>query len=468
MLCSVRSTALLVVFAMAGISPAVGADGARIRPWSHNPSFWQYQGRPVLLLGGSKDDNLFQVPDLTEHLDAMARAGANYIRNTMSDRRDGGFEVYPFQQLPDGRYDLTQWNPDYWQRFEDMLRWTQERGIIVQIEVWDRFDYSRDHWRPHPYNPKNNINYTYESSGFAREYPAHPGRNEQPFFYTTPAQNNNTVVLPFQQRFVEEVVRHTLSRPHVLYCMDNETSGAEEWSVYWADFIRERARAAGVEVLLTEMWDAHDLKAPQHRRTFDHPERFGFVDVSQNNHKDGDTHWENFQWVRQYLAAQPRPITIVKTYGADGSTHGPSDRQGLERWWRHVIGGAASVRFHRPPSGLGFSAKAEAAIRSARLLEEQAKFWELTPALERLRYRVENEAFATVKPGRALVIYFTDGGAIEADLRDFPVDCDVRWLDLSRAAWFRTARVEGGAWTPLLAPAEGSWIALIEPSASSR
>ena len=187
MLCSVRSTALLVVFAMAGISPAVGADGARIRPWSHNPSFWQYQGRPVLLLGGSKDDNLFQVPDLTEHLDAMARAGANYIRNTMSDRRDGGFEVYPFQQLPDGRYDLTQWNPDYWQRFEDMLRWTQERGIIVQIEVWDRFDYSRDHWRPHPYNPKNNINYTYESSGFAREYPAHPGRNEQPFFYTTPA-----------------------------------------------------------------------------------------------------------------------------------------------------------------------------------------------------------------------------------------------------------------------------------------
>jgi len=33
-------------------------------------------GQPVLLLGGSKDDNLFQVPDLKEHLDEIRTAGA--------------------------------------------------------------------------------------------------------------------------------------------------------------------------------------------------------------------------------------------------------------------------------------------------------------------------------------------------------------------------------------------------------
>jgi hypothetical protein len=124
MLISFRVFAFVAIFVMAGNSSVVGADSTRIRPWTENPSFWQYQGRPVFFLGGSKDDNLFQVPDLEEHLDAMARAGANYIRNTMSDRRDGGFEVYPFRKLPDGRYDLAQWNPEYWQRFEDMLRWT--------------------------------------------------------------------------------------------------------------------------------------------------------------------------------------------------------------------------------------------------------------------------------------------------------------------------------------------------------
>lgn len=160
--------------APAGTNSETTAATERIRPWPENPRFWCYQGRPVLLLGGSQDDNLFQIPDLREHLDEMAAAGANYIRNTMSDRRDGGFEVYPFLQLPDGRYDLERWNPEYWQRFDNLLRWTHKLGIIVQIEIWDRFDYSRTNWLSHPYNPTNNINYTYEESGFAPEYPEHP------------------------------------------------------------------------------------------------------------------------------------------------------------------------------------------------------------------------------------------------------------------------------------------------------
>ncbi len=51
---------------------------------------------------------------------------------------------------------------------------------------------------------------------------------------------------------------------------------------------------------------------------------------------------------------QPRPLNTVKTYGADGGRFG-NNQDGLERWWRHVIGGAASARFHRPDSGLGLS-----------------------------------------------------------------------------------------------------------------
>ena len=44
-------------------------------------------------------------------------------------------------------------------------------GIIVQIEIWDRFDYSTERWPPDPYNLKNNVNIGYEESGFAPEYP---------------------------------------------------------------------------------------------------------------------------------------------------------------------------------------------------------------------------------------------------------------------------------------------------------
>ena len=132
------SVACLSLFAVR--VPADDANGQRIKPYEANPRYWQYKGKPVLLLGGSKDDNLFQLPDLREHLDELAAVGGNFVRNTMSDRRDKGFEVYPFQKLANGKYDLDQWKDEYWTRFENFLRWTHERDIFVQIEVWDRFD----------------------------------------------------------------------------------------------------------------------------------------------------------------------------------------------------------------------------------------------------------------------------------------------------------------------------------------
>ena len=45
----------------------------RIKPYAENPSYWQYKGKPVLLLGGSVEDNLFQIRDLEEHLEAIRR-----------------------------------------------------------------------------------------------------------------------------------------------------------------------------------------------------------------------------------------------------------------------------------------------------------------------------------------------------------------------------------------------------------
>ncbi|MHB1308045.1 MAG: hypothetical protein ACYC23_13290 [Limisphaerales bacterium] len=431
----------------------------RIRPYAANPWYWQYRGQPVLLLGGSKDDNLFQIPDLREHLDAMAEAGANYIRNTMSDRSDHGFEVYPFRKRADGKYDLDQWNTEYWRRFEQLLQLTFERGIIVQIEVWDRFDYSTRNWPPHPFNPVNNVNYTREQSGLAPDYPDHPGQNKQPFFFTTPRQRNNTTVLRYQQRFVEEMLRHALPYPNVLYCLDNETSGEEAWAVYWADFIQERARAAGVDVFLTEMWDDWNLQASSHRRTLDHPERFAFADVSQNNHQKGQTHWDNFQWARAHLASHPRPINTVKTYGADTGRFG-THRDGLERWWRHLLGGAAAVRFHRPDSGLGFSSPAAASIRAARRLDSVVKLWELQPAND-LRERTANEAYLAARPGTAYALYFPDGGGVELDLRDTTHLFELRWIDSGSGEWGVRTTLAGGDWRRIKAPGPGHWAAVM-------
>ncbi|MCU0228040.1 MAG: hypothetical protein MUF01_10415 [Bryobacterales bacterium] len=435
---------------------------ASIQPWPKNPAYWQYDGKPVLLLGASDDDNLFQWPAamLQPHLDAMQRIGANYVRNTMSDRVDLGHELYPYLRLPSGKYDLNQWNPEYWERFERFLRWTAARGILVQIEVWDRFDYSRDRWPPHPYNPANNINYTHEDSGLAAAYEKHPGSNEQPFFFTTPRQRNNGVLLPYQQRFVEKMLSYSLQHGHVLYCMDNETHAEPAWGAYWADFIKQRAKDQGKRVYVTEMWDKWNIKSDEHRSTLDHPELYDFVDLSQNNHNKGDVHWENALWAREYVKKGPRPINAVKTYGADTGPYGNS-QDGLERFFRHVLAGFATARFHRPPSGLGLSPSAQAAVQAIRKMETLVPAWELKPAMERLSERAPNEAYLAKTDGWAFVAYFPSEGSVKVALPGG--EYTLRWIDGVTGDWGepQQLRVYPDVLVSLNTPSKRHWLALI-------
>ena len=454
-----------------------------LKPWPENPRYWSYHGKPVMLMGASDDDNLFQWPKekLIPQLDRLAAAGGNVIRNTMSDRKDTdtgkehvnnkkgeqkdeSFQVYAFRQLKDGKYDLSQWNKEYWKRFDRLLKETSKREIIVQIEVWDRFDYGdskgNERWKIHPYNPQNNINYTYEESGFAKSYPKHPGNNVQPFFFTTPNQRNNTIVLKYQQKFVTMLLDIALKYDNVLYCMDNETNGEEEWGRYWATFIKEYAKTKEKIVYVTEMWDIWNVKDKLHRRTFDHPELYDFVDVSQNSHNDDDGHWNNFLYVQKYLSKHPRPINTTKIYGADTGWYG-SDQDAVERFWRHLLAGAASVRFHRPSSGLGLNEKSTACIRAARKMESLIPLWTVNPANEFLSGRQKNEAYLSANPGKSYAVYFPNGGEVRLDVSATKGMLKVHWIDVDTGEWGESQSVSGGNMINLVTPEKGNWVVAV-------
>ncbi|MFV1965382.1 MAG: hypothetical protein ACC628_08160, partial [Pirellulaceae bacterium] len=437
---SARNTLFMVFGVACAAVLAAENDASRIKPWPKNPQYWQYQGEPVVLLGGTKDDNLFQLPDLEKHLDELARVGGNYIRNTMSDRNDHGFEVYPYKRLPNGKYDLDQWNDEYWKRFERMLQLTRDRHIIVQIEVWDRFDYSDQrggsNWKNHPYNPRNNINYTAEEIGLKTTYPKHPGANEQPFFYTVPRLKNNQKLLRYQVARVDKMLSYALRHGNVLYCMDNETSGSPEWGRYWSQHIRKRAAEAGVDVHTTEMWDQWNPLGEGHKHTFDHPEQFSFVDVSQNNHNKGQQHWDNLLAVRHYVSRPLRPVNTVKIYGADTGRYGNS-RDGEERFWRNIFGGCAGTRFHRPDSGLGLSERSKPHIRSMRLLLDEFDIYHSQPdgPSRLLGHRKDNEAYLTFIDGEQYALYFPDGGEVSLNLSKAKGDFDLKWIEITAARW---------------------------------
>ena len=243
---------LCLALLLVGLCAAAADD--RIQPYAKNPRYWQFKGKPVVLLGGSDDDNLFQWTGtrLTKQLDLLASAGGNYVRCTMSCRDEG--DVWPFARRGD-KYDLDRWNNEFWRRFRGFLGQTATRGIVVQIELWATFDYYRDCWDRNPFNPKNNVNYTAKDSGLPTRVPTHPVKCGNPFFFSVPKAKNLEVVLTHQRRFVEKLLSISLEHGHVLYCMDNETSVTPEWGFYWAALIRQKAKAAGKRVETTEMWD---------------------------------------------------------------------------------------------------------------------------------------------------------------------------------------------------------------------
>lgn len=425
---------IVVCFAFVTVSSAI-SDSNEIRIYKNNPQYWQYKNKPTVLVGGSVDDNLFQIPNLEEHLDVLESVGGNYVRNTMSARDDGN--IWQFKKLDNGKYDLDQWNPEYWKRFEDFLEMTEERGIIVQIELWATFDYYRDIWDRNPFNPKNNINYTAQETGLPTVVKTHPTQTENNFFWSIPKERNQKTVLKYQEKFVNKILSYTLDFPNVLYCMDNETSVTPEWGWYWSALIKKRASDENVHVQTTEMWDSWNLANKQHNPTFDHPEIYSFVDISQNNHQKAQAHWDNAQKQRKRIAKKLRPLNNVKIYGADTGRFG-NTQDGLERFWRNIFGGLASARFHRPDSGNGLGKTAQAHLKSMRMFLDSFDIFKAIPDSEskRLKLRSANEAYLTYIAGKQYAVYFPNGGKIELVI-DLPSEGNyyIHTLDIAQSKW---------------------------------
>ena len=449
---------------------AAGDDSGRIQPYPPNPHYWQYQGRPLLLLGGSDDDNLFQWTGqkLTEQLDLLVSCGGNYIRNTMSSRDEGN--LFPFAKTGD-RYDLDQWNPAYWERFDDLLRETRRRGIIVQIELFDMHDLiDADLWDASPWNPRCNINYTYRNTRLPhRPDPvAYRGGESvgkpHPFFLSIPAANDDRVLLDYQRRFVDRVLQHTLPHDHVLFCVSNEIHPEypPQWGLYWAQHLRQKADEAGRRIEVTEMFWPPDMTHKDHLVSLARPEVFSFFEASQNSANSGQKAWDQLQSIRERLHARPRPINHTKIYGADtGPDWSGGDREAVDRFWRNIIGGSASSRFHRPPYGLGIGPLAQSQIRAMRMLTGEMDIFKCAPHNELLTGREPNEAYCQAEPGLQYAVYFPDGGAVTLKV---PPDrsLQIRWLDLSRGEWHDPTTAQSAGTLELAAPGKGRQVVLVK------
>lgn len=445
------------------------SDDDFIQPWPQSPMYWQYKGEPVLLLGGSVQDNLFQIDNLEEHLDLLVSVGGNYVRSTMSSRDPGNAK--PFEMV-NGMFDLNKPGIDYWERFTAFLDLALERDIIVQVEIWATYDFywGERGWAQNPFNPAINSTYTTSESKLPGviDHPAQKQNN--PFFRTVPKLDNNTVVLEYQQKFVDQLLFIALNYPNVLYCIDNETKARPEWGRYWSAYIRNSAIEAEKNTYVTQMWDNWDptnglvpgavTQGPhlggwfaihtnpelsewaKPSNTINDPDSYQFVDISNNNAQRGEVHYNTSLFVRNHVffSAHPRPVNNVKIYGGMMNTLGNDNvfwtgfhKDAEERFWRNIFAGHASARFHRPDFGLGLNHLAQYHIQSMRRLTDSIDVFNMRPANHLLVNREENEAFCIAVEEQEYAIYFTGRGEVALDIP--PGEYEVNWLQIRSSQW---------------------------------
>jgi hypothetical protein len=75
--CLLLFAAAAVVLDSTGVPQLSAADknADRIQPYAGNPCYWQYEGKPVMLLGGNKWDAPFFVQDQKSVYDDLQAAG---------------------------------------------------------------------------------------------------------------------------------------------------------------------------------------------------------------------------------------------------------------------------------------------------------------------------------------------------------------------------------------------------------
>ncbi|MDZ7722991.1 MAG: hypothetical protein U5R06_09365 [candidate division KSB1 bacterium] len=202
--------------------------------------------------------------------------------------------------------------------------------------------------------------------------------------------------------------------------------------------------------------------SPELQHMLTNADLYSFLDISQINSRNlNQTHWDSLRWIlEQREQSVIRPVNNTKVYGGpqERDIFG-SARDGVEKFCRDIVAGCASARFHRPPSGNGLSALATSALRAVRLVEQDVKFCNGTPQMQRLRHRQADEAYVTGRPGEWYVVYFPAGGNIELTC-ETQSRFTIKWISVKNATQVSQESVPDTRSVELRTPDESGWFAV--------
>jgi hypothetical protein len=218
--------ALLAALAVA--TPGESIRSAPIRLHPANPHYFLFRGKTVALVTSGEHYGAVMNSDFDFHkyLATLDAEGMNYTRifpgsyveapgkSFGIQRNDiapaAGRLLVPWARSTTAAYagggnkfDLGQWDPEYFTRLHDFLTEASKRGIVVEISLFSS-EYGDVQWDLSVFNPANNVN---DTTAIDRKQ-------------INTLENGN--ILGYQERYVRKLVQETNSFDNVIFEIQNE------------------------------------------------------------------------------------------------------------------------------------------------------------------------------------------------------------------------------------------------------
>jgi len=429
------------------------AEPARgpLRVHPTNPRYFTDGGGKAIYLTGSHTwNNLVdmgggdppQAFDFDAYLDFLERHGHNFIRLWAWDSVRliyGADYTHSAAPLPwartgpgealDGKpkFDLTKFDPDYFQRLRARVSAAGRRGIYVSVmlfEGWELFHGNRRPpepgwaWRAHPFHPNNNVNgITLQVSGDGLSGEVHSRAN--------PAVNE------IQAAYIRHVVDTVNDLDNVLYEVINE-GGQKEWDWWVVDLVHDYERGKpkqhpvgitghGAENLAGMIASPADWVSPGSNDGFgDDPPAWEGQKVSL---LDTDHIWGiggNHAWVWKSLLRGHNPLFMDPYDGLLGKSSDPQ--------WEPL----------------------RRAMGHARRCAERMDLAAMTPHND-----LASTQYCLANPGQEYLVYLPDGGEVTVDLSAATGELAVEWMHPVEGTVTPGNAVTGGAKRDFRAPFGG-------------
>lgn len=205
------------------------AEPLRLHP--DNPHYFLFRGKPTVLITSGEHYGavLNRAFDFRKYFDTLAADRLNLTRvftglyrevpeesfgiarNTLAPEETDF--VQPFRRIAPQKYDLSQWNEEYFRRWREFVSYAAQRDIIVEVTLFTSY-YNDKHWSISPLNAANN------TQGIGKV------KSDEVLTLKEPA------LVEVQERFVRKLVTELKDFDNVYYEICNEPywhGVTEEW-----------------------------------------------------------------------------------------------------------------------------------------------------------------------------------------------------------------------------------------------